>query len=34
MQGVSVGLGALFRTRNRRRHAGDGTGVPQDEMFI
>ncbi len=34
MQGVSVGLGALFRARNRRRHAGDGMGVPQDEMFI
>ena len=34
MQGVSVGLGALFRARNRRRHGGDGMGVPQDEMFI
>ena len=34
MQGVSVGLGALFRARNRRRPSGDGTGVPQDEMFI
>jgi hypothetical protein len=34
MQGVSVGLGALFRARNRRRSAGDGLGTPQDEMFI
>ena len=34
MQGVSVGLGALFRARNRRRRVGDGMGVPQDEMFI
>lgn len=34
MQGVSVGLGALFRMRNRRRAGGNGTGEPQDEMFI
>lgn len=34
MQGVSVGLGALFRLRNRRRAGGNGTGEPQDEMFI
>jgi hypothetical protein len=34
MQGVSVGLGALFRARNRRRSAGDGVNAPQDEMFI
>lgn len=32
MQGVSVGLGALFRARNRRRR--NGMGEPQDEMFI
>ena len=35
VQGVSVGLEALFRRRGRRRTAGDGmSGVPQDEMFI
>jgi methyl-accepting chemotaxis protein len=34
MQGVSVGLGALFRARNRRRYRGNGMGEPQDEMFI
>lgn len=34
MQGVSVGLEAFFRGRSRRRQAGDGMGVPQDEMFI
>jgi hypothetical protein len=35
VQGVSVGLEALFRRRGRRRASGDGmSGVPQDEMFI
>jgi hypothetical protein len=31
MQGLSVGLDALFGTRRRRRNSA---GVPQDEMFI
>src|SRR6185312_3967224 len=31
MQGVSVGLGALFRARNRRRVGGNGMGEAQDE---
>jgi hypothetical protein len=32
MQGVSTGLEVLFG--RRRRSAGDGMGVPQDELFI
>ena len=32
MQGVSTGLEVLFG--RRRRPAGDGMGVPQDELFI
>jgi hypothetical protein len=35
VQGVSVGLGALFGARTRRRRAGgNGVSVPSDDMFI